>query len=80
LLALEQARAVASVANDIEAPVGDGSIEVGEVHLGGPTWNQIDEQRMHDIDGILATTQDALGLPNERRTPRAIRSLRIKRG
>jgi len=35
---------------------------------------------MHDIDGILATTQDALGLPNERRTPRAIRSLRIKRG
>jgi hypothetical protein len=64
LFAFEQAGPIASVANDIETPVGDRSVEVRKIHLGGPARNQIDEQRMYDIDRILAVTQDALGFTN----------------
>jgi hypothetical protein len=79
LLALEQARPRASVANDVEAAVGHGAVQVGEVHGFAPARDQIDEQRVHDIDGVLAATQQALGFAHERRPVGAIRRLRITR-
>jgi hypothetical protein len=62
LLAREQARSRASVADDVEAAICHGAVEVGQVHVFAPARNQIDEQRVYDIDSVLATAQDAFGL------------------
>jgi len=77
-LALEQPCARAPVAHRVEAAIGHGSVEVGEVHVGGPGRDQICEQRMHDIDGVLAASQHALGLAHQRRSEPAIRRLWIR--
>ena len=62
LLALEQARPRAAISQDVEAAVGDGAVEIWQVHVFGPARNQIDKQRMHDIHRVLAAAQHTLGL------------------
>lgn len=73
----QQPRAIAAVAELVQAAVRHRFIKIGEVHFRIPTMKKIYEDRLHDIDGIITIAQQALGLAHQRWAKRAIRALCI---
>ena len=64
----EQPSLVAPIAQVIEAAVGDRPIEIGQVGGRARPLEQIEEQSLHQILGLVAVLQHAFGLSQQRRS------------